>query len=222
MANELSFVLTSIAVVVTANHHNPSILNPEFLASQGIVPQDWEVLDSMTTPGLSVVNYKERPQWILEQGALRIIESCEGEFQDSYEVHDLATKYIDKVRVVPYRSLGLNCQIWTQLKDPERWLTERFLSTEVRSQNLQDLKLEPRFTFGASSTFAEAIIKMGINSGAVARTGEAWNDAAIIDCNVHHQGPLDAERLISAIGQWEVHQASIREALHLLFGSDQQ
>ena len=221
MASELTVSLTSISVVVTADNHNPSILNPEFLVSHGIVPQDWEVLDSMTTPGFSVVNYKERPQMILDQGALRIIESCEGEFQDSYDVHNLATKYIDKVRMVPYRSLGLNCQICTQLEEPERWLTERFLSTEIRSQDLKDLELEPRFTFSASPTIPGAIINLYIKSGEVARSDEAWNDAVIVDCNVHHQGPLDAGRLITAIGQWAIHENSIRNALRVLFGGDQ-
>lgn len=221
MARELAFSLVSISVVVTANNHNPSILTPDFLTSQGIVPRDWEVLDSMTTPGFSAVNYKERSQWILDSGALRIIESCDGEFQDSYEVHDLATKYIDKVRVVPYRGLGLNCQICTQLEEPERWLTERFLSAAIRSQDLEDLKLEPRFTFSAAPTIPGAVINMSINSGEVARSSETWNDAVIIDCNVHQQGPLEADRLISAIGQWAIHQNSIRNALGVLFGGDQ-
>ena len=221
MANELSFVLTSVSVVVTANHHNPSILTPDFLTAQGIVPQDWEVLDSMSTPGLSAINYNERPHWMLDQGALRIVEPCEGEFQDRYEVHDLATRYIDIVRVVPYRNLGLNCQVWTPLKDPGRWLTERFLKAEVQSQDLKDLTMEPQFTFDANQAVADAKVNISISSGQVEREGETWIDAAIIECNVHHQGPLDAERIISAIGKWAVHQDSIREALNLLFEGDQ-
>ena len=222
MAKELSFVLTSVSVVVTANHHNPSILTPDFLTAQGIVPQDWEVLDSMTTPGVSAIHYSERLQWTLDQGALRIVEPCEGAFQDRYEVHDLATRYIDKVRVVPYRSLGLNCQVWTPLKDPGRWLTERFLSTEFQTPNLINLRMEPRFSFGSNQAVPDAIVNLSVNSGQVERPGEHPVDAAIIDCNVHHPGPLDAERLISAIGQWAVHQDAIKEALYLLFGSDHQ
>ena len=33
--------LHSMSVVVTAEHHNPSILNKDFLINSGIVPQDW-------------------------------------------------------------------------------------------------------------------------------------------------------------------------------------
>ncbi len=221
MACDFAFSLTSISVVVTANNHNPSILTPEFLVSQGIVPPDWEVLDSMTTPGFSAVNYKERLQWILDQGALRIIESCEGAFRDSYEVHELATRYIDRVRVVPYRSLGLNCQICLLIEDSEQWITKRFLSTDVQSQNIRDLNLEPRFLFSASPIIPGAIINLSVRSGEVASSDEEWNDAAIIDCNVHHQGPLEADSLISAIDQWTTHQDSIRSALGVLFGGDQ-
>lgn len=222
MANELSFVLTSVSVVVTANHHNPSILTPDFLTAQGIVPQDWEVLDSMSTPGLSVINYNERPHWMLDQGVLRIVEPCEGEFQDRYEVHDLATRYIDIVRVVPYRNLGLNCQVWTHLEDSGRWITERFLSTKVQTRNLLGLRMTPQFTFDANKSVADAIVNMSIYGAQVTRADEEPVDAAVIDCNVHHQGPLEAKELISAIGQWEVHQDSIIKALHQLFGSDQQ
>lgn len=221
MACDFALSLTSISVVVTANNHNPSILTPEFLASQGIVPPDWEVLDSMTTPVLSAVNYKERPQWVIDQGALRITESCEGGFRESYIVHEIATKFIDSVRVVPYRSLGLNCQICLLIEDSEQWITKRFLSTAIRSQNLKDLNLEPRFSFSASPIIPGAIINLSVKSGEVASSDEEWNDAAIIDCNVHHQGPLEADSLISAIGQWTTHQDSIRSALSVLFGGDQ-
>ena len=38
--------LHSVSVVVTAQFHNPSILNPDFLESREIVPADWTVADS--------------------------------------------------------------------------------------------------------------------------------------------------------------------------------
>ena len=222
MANELSFVLTSVSVVVTANHHNPSILTPDFLTAQGIVPPDWEVLESMTTRDLSVIQYNERPQWMLNQGGLRIVEPCDGEFQDRYELHDLAIKFIDKVRLVPYRSLGLNCQVWTPLEDSGRWISERFLNTNVQTHDLLDLRMKPQFTFGVNKSVADAIVNMSIYGAQVTRAEEEPVDAAVIDCNVHHPGPLEANELISAIGKWAAHQNSIEEALHQLFGSDHQ
>ena len=221
MANELSFVLTSVSVVVTANSHNPPILTPDFLKSQGIVPHEWEVLDYMTSPNLSAVNYKERPQWLLDQGKLRILESCEGEFQDSYEVHDLAIKFIEKMRVVPYRSLGLNWQVFAHLEDPKQWLTKRFLSTEFKAQTPGDLRMEPQFSFRSNQGLPDAIVNISVNSGQVALAGEVPSDAVVIESNVHHQGPLDACSLIIAIGHWEIHQNSIRAALRNLFEGDQ-
>lgn len=222
MANELSLVLYSVSVVVTANHHNPSILTPDFLAAQGIVPPDWEILESMTTRELSAIQYNERPNWTLDQGALRIVERCDQEFQDRYELHDLATRYIDKVRLVPYRSLGLNCQVWTPLQDSGRWITEQFLNTNVPTHTLSDLRMKPQFTFDVDQSVAEAKVNMSIYGAQVTRADEGPVDAAVIDCNVHHPGPLEANELIAAIGKWAVHQNSIVEALHQLFGSDHQ
>ena len=222
MANELSLFLTSVSVVLTANHHNPSILTPDFLAAQGIVPPDWEVLESMTTRDLSAIQYNERPQWMLDPGALRIVEPRDGEFQDRYELHELATRYIDKVRLVPYRSLGLNCQVWTPLEDSGRRITERFLDKDVQAHGLLNLRMKPQFTFDVNNSVAEAIVNLSIYGAQVTRPDEDPVDAAVIDCNVHHPGPLEATELISAIGMWGIHQDSIEDALHQLFGSDHQ
>lgn len=40
IARESRFWLQSVSVMVTAEYHNPSILNPDFLKFQGIVPEN--------------------------------------------------------------------------------------------------------------------------------------------------------------------------------------
>ena len=59
--------LHSVGVVVTAEFHNPSVLNRDFLVSKRIVPEDWEVTEGFTTPGLSVLSYDNGIQWTLDQ-----------------------------------------------------------------------------------------------------------------------------------------------------------
>ncbi len=41
MPEDTSYWLHTVSVVVTAEFHNPSILNPDFLVSREIIPADW-------------------------------------------------------------------------------------------------------------------------------------------------------------------------------------
>ncbi len=109
MTNEPHFWLHSVSVVVTAQFHNPSILNPDFLESREIVPEGWEVEETVTTPPMSVVKYTNGVQWAVEQGKLTVAEKCEGEpFKGGHRVHGLANAYLRKLPHVPYRELRLN------------------------------------------------------------------------------------------------------------------
>ena len=87
MSESPAFSLHSVSVVVTAQFHNPSILNPDFLVSRQIVPEGWAVAETLTTPPVSVVKY--------ENGIS--------------QVHQLAVEYLRKP---PSRALS---EPWTQL-----------------------------------------------------------------------------------------------------------
>ena len=75
--------LHSVSVVVTAQFHNPSILNPDFLASREIVPADWKVAETLTTPPVSVVKYENGVEWSVDQSRLTVAEQSGPGFGDS-------------------------------------------------------------------------------------------------------------------------------------------
>ena len=62
MPQDLPYWLHSVSVVVTAEFHNPSILNPDFLESKEIVPSDWTGTEAITTPQVSFVRYENEIQ----------------------------------------------------------------------------------------------------------------------------------------------------------------
>lgn len=126
MSEDPPISLHSVSVVVTAQFHNPSILNPDFLASREIVPADWKVAETLTTPPVSVVKYENGVEWSVDQSRLTVAEQSGPGFGDSYRVHPLMVAYLRKLPHVPYRSLGLNCQVSKSQANPQRWLIERF------------------------------------------------------------------------------------------------
>ena len=120
MLEKPRLVLRTVSVVVNAEFHNPSILNPDFLVSREIVPADWTVLETVTTPTLSVVRYENGVTWTVNPAQLTITQPTGPDFADNCDVHRLASLYLEKLPYVPYRSLGLNCEIAVSEPQPRR------------------------------------------------------------------------------------------------------
>ncbi len=123
MTGKSSYLLHSVSVFVTAEYHNPSIVNPSFLSSEGIVPEELDVAETISTPPLSLVRYANGIQWLVDQSTLNVAKDCEASFRDEYQVHSLAAKYVEKLPHVPYRSLGLNFVVSANVENPRQWLT---------------------------------------------------------------------------------------------------
>ena len=211
--------LHSVSVVVTAKFHNPSVLNRDFLVSKRIVPEDWEVTEGFTTPGLSVLSYNNGIQWTLDQSKLTVTESCDSSFRDEYRVYSLVAAYLEVLPDVPYRSLGLNYSISKKQENPERWLTQRFLKSGnwLRGQpNI--LRMVPNFTLDAD----EAVCNISFSAGQVPSPQSEPHNAVIVNGNMHHAGPLDANGLRAAIGRWPSRQAFVITALHKLLRKPQR
>ena len=203
MADESSVRLHSVSVVVTAEYHNPSILNPDFLVSRGIVPADWSVAETLTTPPMSVVKYTNGIAWTVDQSRLTVTENCGPAFRDHYESHALVTTYLERLPHVPYRGLGLNCQVSTSQDDPERWLVERFAVDWLRDDP-QVRGMRPAFALNAE----DAVCNISFAEG-------TRNDSPCVaaECNLHHPGPLDVDGLRAAIARWPERQRFIVSTL---------
>ncbi len=215
MSSNSPFWLHSVSVVVTAEFHNPSILNQSFLVSQGIVPKGWEVEEAITTAPLSVLRFSNGVQWLVEQSNLAVSEKPESSFQDEYEVHQLAIRYLEKLPHVPYRSLGLNCAVSMNCLDPQLWLIQRFLKPEVQTdREFKIVSMEPTFTFELEG----AQLNLTLNEGEIQRGEDGPESTVLIDCNVHYEGPLDSHELRVAIGQWPDRQETIASVLCELTG----
>ena len=207
--------LHSVSIVVTAQFHNPSILNHHFLVSEGIIPEGWEVSEAVSTPPVSVVRYSNGIHWIVDQSRLVVSESCDGPFREEYEVHRRATAYLMRLPHVPYRNLGLNCTVSMPQEHPEDWLTERFLQHGPWSKRDVTLlpgllRMAPHFTL----EMAGALLHLSCRGGKVRRNNSAEESAVIVECNLHQGGPFDATALRKAIERWSERQKIVIETLH--------
>ena len=208
------FFLHSVSVVVTAESHNPSILTPYFLEANGVVPSGWEVVETITTVPVSMVNYNNGIHWTVDQSRLTVTENCESSFKDNYLVYDLVKAYLNNLPHVPYRSLGLNCVVSSKQIDPERWITQRFLkSGPWLEERPKVIHMMPTFALDAGD--AVCILKFETRKFTSSQ-GEPQS-VIVVNSNIHHPGPLDLNKLLTAIDHWSEKQDFLTSALSMLW-----
>ena len=204
--------LHDVSVVVTAKYHNPSVLNPGFLTAKGIVPEEWEVEESITTPPMSLVNYKNQTRWDVQQEKLSVLENCKP-FQESFNVYSQVIAYIEALPHVPYRSLGLNTTLSVATNDPVGWMSERFLRPGPWNQeNLTGLRMVPKFVFMAD----DAICNLAMSNGSRQPPEGDPEPTVILQSNLHHEGLSDPSELCDAIGRWKEKKNLVFAALDIL------
>lgn len=184
------------SVVISAKHHNPTILHPSFLASQSIVGPDWETVEPpVCTPVFAIVKYKNGIVFNVEENKFQVIESQPGDDVGKSRISILAYKYAEKLPHVKYRAVGINFKGFIECEAPKEILTRHFLKSEAANF----LGNEPeavglRFVYA----LADARLRISFDVGNVTRTNEEKKRKGIIaDANYHTD--LKGENIIQEI-----------------------
>ena len=135
----------NVSVVVLAMDHNPTILHPSFLESQGIVPKDWQLAEPpICTPPLSVVKYKNGINFSVESRKFQVVQAPPPDKLEDSEVPVVAIKYVEKLPYVRYTAVGINMVALIKDPEPEKTLINKFLVVEkcsVGGLNLESASL---------------------------------------------------------------------------------
>ena len=177
-----------------------------------IVPKEWKVLETITTPGISTIEYENSIQWTIDQQRLSITQEHDAPFREygDSKVYDLADTYIGILPHVPYSGLGLNCVLSVAREDPSRWITDKFLKINLPDT---DLRMMPKL----SMSLGDVTLNLSLGAGDAKREGSSVS-SVIIDCNLHRNGPFDAEPLRNAIRQWKDTQNQFTAKLDMILG----
>ncbi len=101
--------IQEIAVVIVAKSNNPSILNPDFLKHNNIVPKGWELSENpIATEPLSQVKFKNNISIIAQFEKLIFSEAVGGKAVKKYLAPNIAKKYIQVLPHVDYTAVGIN------------------------------------------------------------------------------------------------------------------
>ena len=197
MANTApNYQVANLSVVLAAQSHNPSIINPDFLKHNKIVEEDWDTISPpVTTPVVAQINY-EKISWTITNEQCVVSEQIKGEFRDSYYLHTCAKKYAEVLKHISYRALGLNWQIIIQMEENTAdWIKSKFLKSGEWQKGILSTDLTLKFRADDDSVFYLAV-------GSV-------NDVVAVHCNFHFD-IADDEKKIEMIGvilsKWKNYQ----------------
>ena len=106
---KVQFEILNTSIVVLASQHNPSILHPSFLQSQGIVPNDWETLEPpICTPVFASVKYQNGIVFTVEQNKFQVIDNQTKDNFDKSLMPELVIRYCEHLPHVHYNAVGIN------------------------------------------------------------------------------------------------------------------
>jgi hypothetical protein len=129
--------LLQFSIVVLASDHNPTILNPDFLRLQEIVPDDWGwelASPPIMTPPFATVQYDSNVSISVESNKLQAADN-NVEDPSASKLVSMVKRYVEVVPHVRYTAVGMNFRSGFRLDDADNYLKERFLKSGAWDSN---------------------------------------------------------------------------------------
>ena len=104
----MEIILTNFSIVVLAQAHNPSILNPDFLKNNKIVDANFTPKDVICTPPVAQVSFHEGISIIADFERLQFIDHVSERIPHNSQISEIATRYISALPHVRYTAIGIN------------------------------------------------------------------------------------------------------------------
>lgn len=180
------------AIVVLAKQHNPAILHPSFLRSEGIVPVDWELGDTpVSTPVFAMVKYKNRVAFTVQENRFQVEQSEPIDDISKSPLPGLALKYTQKLPHVEYHAVGINFKGFIEHSEPEAAIMKRFLKPGVAEfdDNRPDASAF-RFVYSLDTIR----LRLSFDSGKI-KAGDDTNERSGVMVDANYHADLDSNNI---------------------------
>jgi hypothetical protein len=215
--------LIQFSVVISGETHNPTILNPDFLAIRGIVPNEWgwDVVHVITTATLSVVGYANGVSITVEPNKLQIVDAGADVDESPLQsrASEMARRYVSTLPHVRYTAVGTNFLTAVEGPDPEAYLKDTFLkqgSWDNSSNPLSAVGLRLAYPLPSGRLF------LSLDSGQAQRKDAQpgqLQDVLFVRANFHRECteyPADKQietYLTEVADDWKLYSNLLRDVL---------
>lgn len=117
------------SAVVVGTSHNPSILNPDFLAMHEIVPASWgwEPLETVVTPPLAAIRYSSGVGITVDQTKLQVVDVELNGSPEASKAAAIVDTYVKTLPHVRYTAVGLNFMSVSGMDSPPTYIKDRLI-----------------------------------------------------------------------------------------------
>lgn len=175
-------ILVQTSIVILAESHNPSIVQPTFLKTEGIVPDSWgEPKEAIVTPPFASITY-DHVQIVVEANRLQI-RSALPHTIGAAEIAGAAQRYVKALPKTPYRAVGINFGGFSEQPDPGPAIVDRYVSEGPwKSEELQPTAAEVTLSYSLEG----ADLKIRISIAQVKLAGMTTTQTGVgFDGNFH-------------------------------------
>lgn len=151
------------SLVILANDHNPTILNPDFLQRNQIVNDEWgwQVIGQpITTPPFATVQYDSKVVVTVEPMKLQVTDNS-GQSIEKNHICEIVSNYVNCLPHVDYLALGINFTNISKVENVNEYLIDRFLKDGSWNRNANKMQsVGFKFSYGLENgTIAFSIDK---------------------------------------------------------------
>ena len=180
--------LVQISCVVVGKSHNPTILNPDFLAVQGIVPREWgwKVLRTITTPVLATVAYDGGLSITVEPNKIQVVDLAPPDEPVRSKAPQVAVSYVHTLPHVRYTAVGTNFQtlVGGLPGAPEAYLRDRFIVKEVLTAGRQPVGAGVRLLYDIEEA-TRLTLSLDAGGAAFPEAPDKKEEVVIVNANFH-------------------------------------
>ena len=175
-------------VLVSSSQVDTQSVKPDLLKPAGIIPKEWTVLRTIDVPVFLRTEFSNG--FVIQAEGDRYVfqEPLGGPFKDVYDVHGIASKYVEMTKLTSYKAVGINWQFRTESTSPGQWLSDRGMKCDEIMTGFSISSLQVRKALAASVCNITFI---------------SSDNFITIDCNYHFEtGGLSAEKILSLLSDW--------------------
>lgn len=210
------------SIVVVANDHNPTIINPDFLERQGIVAETWgwKVLGpAITIPPFATVSYDSRVTVSVEPNRLKLTDTAGTGGPQSSKLVEIVQKYVKVLPHVRYSAVGINFRSLVEHSEAQVFLKDRFLKAgpwDSKDHSLQAVGIKLVYPLEGGR------LTLSLDPGTVTQRLEGASNqmsGVLTDANFHRdcQGYPSADQVMEHLGNakkdWSNYQSLLSEIL---------
>jgi len=212
----MEYIFSEFTIVILASANNPSILNPDFLRINEIVNRDFTPVESISTPPVSHVKYKEKITITVDFERLTFVDSNENRIPFNSPLPLIAKKYLEVLRHVPYKAVGINFNGYYESShiDPSQYILNKF----IREGPWNEYEgMGPSMGLSFSYKMDDVTLNLNI-APATTRREERIFPSIVINSNFHY-APKDVkmENILKYIGSWELRYNQLTGLLSKIF-----